>query len=88
MTGFKRPFEIIKYLCFYFFIYLFFLVAREPKLLNEGRTILVTFLVSVTNYWRNAIKEAFILAHSLRVQSVMAGKTWQQQGEIAGHIAI
>lgn len=57
-------------------------------MLNEGRTILVTFLVSVTNYWRNAIKKGFILAHSLRVQSVMAGKTWQQQGEIAGLIAL
>lgn len=29
----------------------------------------------------------FILAHSLRVQSAMAGKAWRQEREAAGHIA-
>lgn len=40
--------------------------------------ILVSFLVDKSKYLAsNLRKEGFVLAHGLRVQSIMVGKAWQ-----------
>lgn len=49
-----------------------------PLHLGEG-CVLVTYFIAVTKYQArsNLRKDPSILTHSLRVQSLMAGKAWQ-----------
>lgn len=52
------------------------------------KIVLVTILVAMTKPMKKETrKEGFILAHSLRVLSVMAGKAWPQEHEVACHSA-
>lgn len=38
------------------------------------------------NLQRTASRGRFVWAHTLRVQSIKAGKAWWQEGEVTGHV--
>lgn len=55
---------------------------------SQGQSVLVTLLITVTEYLTEATRRrGFVLAHSWRVQSVMVGRTWQQELDKADRIA-
>lgn len=64
--------------------------ARPPSFLFvcfEELIYLVTFLIVTLNNWMMQLKEVFVSAHSLRLQSVCHGRKAWQRCEVIGHIA-
>lgn len=53
----------------------------------EELIYLVTFLIVTLNNWMMQLKEVFVSAHSLRLQSVCHGRKAWQRCEVIGHIA-
>lgn len=51
--------------------------------------VLVNLLVAVAKHQMGSYlrKEGFHLADSLRVQSILVGRAWQQEQKVAGHMA-
>lgn len=61
----------------------------RPFLLPLMRNLV--YFIFKTSFWptfpiSDVRKGGFLLSHSLRVQSVMAGKAWQKEHEAAGHV--